>query len=119
MAIVNSASTARAPFWAWPNNVLRLCVAQARGLLSMYKSRGSPFDAFTCARAVRAARATTTLSRAEEGSRREGESQDNQDNAKTRNTKEQEGEVVPPGKVLAKAASAAQARALLGQLAQY
>src|SRR3954465_9494395 len=26
-----SAPPARAPFWAWPNNVSRLCVAQARG----------------------------------------------------------------------------------------
>ena len=51
----NSATRARAPFWAWPNNAPRLYVAQARGLLSVYKSRGSPFDPFTCARAVRAA----------------------------------------------------------------
>ena len=53
---VKTAPPARAPFWAWPNNVSRLCVAQARGLLSVYKSRGSPFDPFTCARAVRATR---------------------------------------------------------------
>ena len=39
----DSATHARTPFWAWPNNALRLCVAQARGLLSVYKSRGSPF----------------------------------------------------------------------------
>ena len=58
--------TAPAPFWAWPNNVSRLCVAQARGLLSVYKSRGTPFYPFTCARTVGAA-PTATLSRAEEG----------------------------------------------------
>ena len=64
-------------------------------------------------------RAAATLSRAEEGSRREAEAQDNQDNAKTRNTKEQEGEVDSPGKALAGVASAAPARALPGQLAQH
>ena len=52
----NPAPTACAPFWAWPNNVSRLCVAQARGLLSVYKSRGTPLYPFTCARAVGAAR---------------------------------------------------------------
>ena len=52
---VKSAPPARAPFWAWPNNASRLLVAKDRGILSVYKSRGSPFDPFTCARAVRAA----------------------------------------------------------------
>lgn len=33
---VKTAPPARALFWAWPNNVLRLCVDQARGLLSVY-----------------------------------------------------------------------------------
>ena len=64
-------------------------------------------------------RATATLSRAEEGGRREAGAQDGQGNAKTRSTKEQEGEVDSPGKALAGAASAAPARALLGQLAQH
>ena len=90
---VKSAPPARAPFSACPNNVSCLCMAQARGLLSVCKSRGSPFDPFTCARAVRAA-PTAALSRAVEGSLRETGAQDNQGNAKTRNTKEQEGE--PP-----------------------
>jgi len=63
-------------------------------------------------------RATATLSRAEEGSRREAEAQDNQGNAKTRNAGEQEGEVDSLGKILAEAASAAPAKALPGQLAR-
>ena len=42
----NPAPLARAPFWAWPNNVSRLCVAQARGLLSVYKRRGTSFYPF-------------------------------------------------------------------------
>ena len=49
-------------------------------------------------------RATATLSRAEEGSRREAEAQDNQGNAKTRNAREQEGEVGSLGTILAEAA---------------
>ena len=85
--------------------------------MSVYKSRGSPFDPFTCARAVRAMPAAT-LNKAEEGSRRETEAQDEQGNAKTRSIKEQRGEVDCPGKTLAGAASAAPARALPGQLAQ-
>ena len=84
----------------------------------MHNSRGSPFDPFTCARAVRAAPAAT-LSRAEEGSRREAGAQDGQGNAMTRNTKEQEGKVDSPGKALAGAASAALARAFPGQLARH
>ena len=63
-------------------------------------------------------RAAATLSRAEEGSRREAKAQDNQGNAKTRNTGEQEGEVGSLGKILAEAASAVPARALPGQLAR-
>ena len=59
-----------------------------------------------------------TLSREEEGSRREAEAQDNQGNAKTGNTGEQEGKVDSLGKILAEAASAASARALSGQLAR-
>ena len=55
IAAVKTAPPARAPFWAWPNNVSRLCMAQARGLLSVYKSRGTPLYPFTCARAVGAA----------------------------------------------------------------
>ena len=39
----NSAPRTCATFWAQPNNALPLCVAQAQGLLSGYKSRGSPF----------------------------------------------------------------------------
>ena len=46
-------------------------------------------------------RATARLSSAEEGSRREAEAQDGQGNAKTKYTKEQEGEVDSPGKILA------------------
>ena len=110
---VKTAPPARAPFWAWPNNVSRLCVAQARGLLSVYKSRGSPFDPFTCARAVRAAPAAT-LSRAKGGSKSTRQAKQRQDERH----KEQEGEVDSPGKTLAGAASAAPARALPGQLAQ-
>ena len=63
-------------------------------------------------------RAAATLSRVEEGSRREAEAQDNQGNAKTRNAGEQEGEVDSLGKILAEATSVAPARALPGQLAQ-
>ena len=63
--------------------------------------------------------ATATLSRAEEGSRREAEARDNQGNAKTRNAGEEEGEVDSLGKILAEAASTAPARALPGQLAQH
>ena len=63
-------------------------------------------------------RATAARSRAEEGSRREAEAQDDQGNTKTRNTEKQEGEVDFPGKALAGAASAAPARALPGQLAR-
>ena len=98
--MVKSTPPTRAPFWAWPNNVSRLCVAQARGLLSVYKSRGTPLYPFTCARTVGAA-PTATLSRAGEGSRREAEAQDGQGNAKTKDTKEREGEVGSPGKALA------------------
>ena len=103
ITVVKSAPPARASFWAWHNNVSRLCVAQARGLLSVYKSRGSPFDPFTCARTVGAA-PTATLSKAGEGSRREAEAQDGQGNAKTKGTKEGEGEVDYPGKNLSRAA---------------
>ena len=35
-------------FWAWPNNASRLCVAQARGLLSLYKSRGLSVPLYLC-----------------------------------------------------------------------
>ena len=62
--------------------------------------------------------ATATLSRAEEGSRREAEAQDGQGNAKTKDTKEREGEVDSPGKALDGAASGAPARALPGKLAR-
>src|SRR3989337_3001182 len=60
-------------------------------------------------------RAAATLSRAEEGSRREAEAQDNQSNAKTRNTKSKRASWTPPGKTLAGAAPAALARTLPGQ----
>ena len=63
-------------------------------------------------------RATVTLSGAEEGSQREAEAQDGQGNTKTNDTKEREGEVDPPGKALAGAASAAPARAFPGRLAR-
>ena len=46
-------------------------------------------------------RAAATLSRAEEGGRREAGAQDGRGNAKTRNTKDQEGEVDSPDKALA------------------
>ena len=47
LTTVKTAPPARAPFWAWPNNVLRLCVAQARGLLSVYKNRGASLYPFS------------------------------------------------------------------------
>ena len=93
---VKTAPPARAPFWAWPNNVSRLCVAQARGLLSVYKSRGLLYP-FTCARAVGAA-PTATPSRAGEVNRGKTEAQDSQSNAKAENTKEQRDEAGFPGK---------------------
>ena len=96
---VKTAPPARAPFWAWPNNVSRLCVAQARGLLSVYKSRGSPFDPFTCARAVGAA-PTVTPSRTGEVSQGKTEAQDNQSNAKAKTTKSRGTKQVPPARPL-------------------
>ena len=63
-------------------------------------------------------RATATLSRAEEGSRREAKTRDNQGNTKTGMAGEQLGKVDSLSKILAEAASAAPARALPGQLAQ-
>ena len=89
-----------APFWAWPNNVSRLCVAQARGLLSVYKRRGAPLYPFTCARAVGAA-PTVTPSRTGEVNQGKTEAQDSQSNAKTENAKKQRGEAGCPGKDLA------------------
>jgi hypothetical protein len=79
----------------------------------VYKSRGSPFDPFTCARAVRAT-PTATLSRTEEGSRSTRRSKQRQG----QRHEEQKGEVDAPGKALAGGTSAAPARALPGRLAQ-
>ena len=45
-------------------------------------------------------RAMATLSRAEEGSRREAEAQDKQDNAKTKNPKSRGAKQVPPARPL-------------------
>ena len=77
---------ARAPFWAWPNNLSRLCVAQARGLLSVYKKRGTFLYPYTCARPVGAA-PTVTLSRTGEVSQGKTEAQDEQSNANSKTTK--------------------------------
>ena len=113
---VKTAPPACAPFWAWPNNVSRLCVAQARGLLSVYKKRGAFLYPYTCARAVGAAPAVTP-SRTGEVSQGKTEAQDNQSNAKAKTTKSRGTKQVPPPRLLPGAASAAPARPLLGQLA--
>ena len=60
----------------------------------MYKSRGSPFDPVTCARAVRAAPAAT-LSRAKGGTSGTSWAEQHEDQIR----KEQEGEVDFPGKI--------------------
>ena len=59
-------------------------------------------------------RAAATLSRAEEGSRREAEAQDNQGDAKTRSAGGQEGEVDSLGKILAEAAPRSPGKSLAG-----
>ena len=82
LTTVKTAPPARSPFWAWPNNVSRLCVAQARGLLSVYKKRGTLLYPFTCARVVRPA-PTVTPSRTGEVSQGKTEAQDDQSNTKT------------------------------------
>ena len=115
---VKTAPLARAPFWAWPNNVSRLCVAQARGLLSVYKKRGAFLYPYTCARAVGAA-PTVTPSRAGEVSQGKTEAQDNKSNAKAKTTKSRGTKQVPPARPLPGAASAAPARSLPGQLAPH
>ena len=97
---LKTAPPARAPFWAWPNNVSRLYVAQARGLMSVYKRRGAPLYPFTCARAVGAA-PTATPSRAGEVNRGKTKAQDGQSNAKIKTAKKQRGEAGSPGKILA------------------
>ena len=97
---VKTAPPARAPFWAWPNNVSRLCVAQARGLLSVYKQRGTLLYPFTCARAVGAA-PTVTPSRAGEVNQGKTEDRGSQSNAKTKDAKKQRGGADSPGKTLA------------------
>ena len=108
---VKTAPSARAPFWAWPNNVCRLCVAQARGLLSVYKRRGTPLYPFTCARTVEAAPAATPSRTGEVNQGKTG-AQDSQGNAKAKKTKKQRGEAGSLGK----AASAALAMPLPGWL---
>ena len=67
--------------------------------MSVYKSRGSPFDPFTCARAVRAA-PTATPSRTREVSQGKIEAQDNQSNAKAKTTKSKGTKQVPPARPL-------------------
>ena len=59
LTMVKTAPPARAPFWAWPNNALCLCVAQVRGLLSVYKKRAVFLYPYTCARVVEAAPTVT------------------------------------------------------------
>ena len=103
LTAVKTAPPARAPFWAWHNNVSRLCVAQARGLLSVYKRRGASLYPFTCARTVGAA-PVATPSRTGEVNQGKTEAQDSQGNAKAKNTKKQRGKAGPPGKTLAGAA---------------
>ena len=110
--MVKSAPSAHAPSWAKPNNVLRLCVAQARGLLSVYKSRGSPFaPLYLC---------TGNQSRAhdhtKQGRGRMPEHKTSRATPRPDTQREQEGEVGSPGKTLAGVASAASARSLPGQL---
>ena len=100
LTAVKTAPPARAPFWAWPNYVSRLCVAQARGLLSVYKRRGTPLYPFTCARTVGAA-PTASPSRTGEVNRGKTEAQDSQSNAKAETTKEQRGGAGSLGKTLA------------------
>ena len=101
---VKTAPSARAPFWAWPNNVSRLCVAQAWRLLSVYERGGAPLYPFTCARAVGAA-PTVAPSRTGEVSQGKTEAQDNQSNAKAKTTKSSgtscRGNLSSPGKILA------------------
>ena len=58
--------------------------------------------------------ATATLSRAQEGSRREAKAQDGQGNAKTKDTKEGEGEVDSPGKALARGSLRGPGKSLAG-----
>ena len=99
LTTVKTAPPSRAPFWAWPNNVSRLCVAQARGLLSVYKKRGAFLYPYTCARAVGAA-PTVTLSRTGEVSQGKTEAQDDQSNAKTKTTKSRGTKQVPPARPL-------------------
>ena len=96
---VKTAPPARAPFWAWPNNVSRLCVAQARGLLSVYKKRGAFLYPYTCARAVGAA-PTVTPSTTGEVSQGKTKAQDNKSNAKAKTTKSRGTKQVPPARPL-------------------
>ena len=99
LTTVKTALPARAPFWAWPNNVSRLCMAQAQGLLSVYKRRGAHLYPFTCARAVGAV-PTATPSRTGEVSQGKTEAQDNQSNAKAKTTKSRGTKQVPPARPL-------------------
>ena len=78
----------------------RLCVAQARGLLSVYKKRGAFLYPFTCARAV-GATPTVTPSRTGEVSQGKTEARKEQNDAKTKTTKSKEDEADSPGKILA------------------
>ena len=97
LTAVKTAPPARAPFWAWPNNVSHLCVAQARGLLSVYKKRGAFLYPYTCARAVGAA-PTAMLSRTGEVSQGKTEAQDNKSTAKVMTTESRGTKQVPPGR---------------------
>ena len=82
--------------------------------LSVYKSRGAPFDPFTCARTVGVAPTATLRGGKPERSQR---NKMVRGNAKARNTRQQRGEVETPGKALAGPASAALARTLPEKLA--
>ena len=93
-------------------------MAQARGLLSVYKRNGASLYPFTCARTVGAAPAATP-SRTGKVNRGKTEAQDIQGNAKAKNTKKQKDKAGSPGKTLAVVASAAPARPLLGRLGRH
>ena len=82
---------------ACPRTVLGL--AQARGLLSLYKRRGAPLYPFTCAWAV-GAMPTVTPCRAGEVNQGKTKARGSQINAKTKDAKKQRGGAVSPGKTL-------------------
>ena len=114
---VTQAARARALFWAQPNSARHRVWPRPGGSCRCTKV-GALLLTPLLVHGQSEPRAAATLSRAEEGSQREAEAQDNQGDAKTRSVGGQEGEVDSLGKILAEAASAAPARALPGQLAQ-